>query len=605
MSRESSIAASPARPSPGRGRRLLLLWIVGLVPALAFAAITGQSWEDAFITLRHDVNLCEGNGLTYEAGSRIQGFSSPLSALIGGAAVAVRGCAIDSVSLGIVKAAGIAAYAGGFVFLILALNAGRRRSRGSGERASAPEESGAERPSLRSWARLSLLFPAGLYLLESKAVAFSANGMETGLLLLFTAAALAAIAEDGPPARRDARHDRAREDLRPSNDTRPGTLALGAAWAGMLWSRPDSLVAIGAMGLAVLAFPGGVSRRAQTVRLARSTGVSALLYAPWLVFATLTYGSPVPLTVVARIPTELWLTPDALVSRLARVPRVLGGVFLPPYAEFGDWSLFEPISLALAALACTAWLWPHVGLLGRRAGLVAACGTLYLALLPATAPWYFPATMLAMLPALGGVIGGIGGIGGIAGMAGIGRRGAAAGWTRPSWARWAAWVACGACLCVLAWLAIDTAGLARTTERVVESGNRREIGLWLAAHARRDETVFLECPGIIGAYSGMRVRDYPGLVSPAVVAARRRVGDNMAAVAVDVAADWLVLRPHEADDLKLASPDWLDDRYALRRVFDVGDDMRRRAPRHPEALWDTAFLVFQRRHPEGADQGTR
>ena len=57
--------------------------------------------------------------------------------------------------------------------------------------------------------------------------------------------------------------------------------------------------------------------------------------------------------------------------------------------------------------------------------------------------------------------------------------------------------------------------------RSLESYSFREAGEWLRDHAARDESVFLEPIGLIGYLSKLYVHDYIGLVSPAVVVARK------------------------------------------------------------------------------------
>ena len=66
-------------------------------------------WEDAYITLRHAVHLCGGDGLTYESGQRIQGFSSPLAALLMAATAAVTGCGPDAPALWLFRLLGLGA----------------------------------------------------------------------------------------------------------------------------------------------------------------------------------------------------------------------------------------------------------------------------------------------------------------------------------------------------------------------------------------------------------------------------------------------------------------------------------------------------------------
>ena len=109
----------------------------------------------------------------------------------------------DQVALWLFRIASSAALGGALVLLFLALkNLGLRR--------------------------VSLWLTLGLIALDSKMVDFSINGMEIALLILFCGVlAIHGLLVVGP-----------RQMLR-----------LGAGWAGMMWTRPDSCVYIAALGL--------------------------------------------------------------------------------------------------------------------------------------------------------------------------------------------------------------------------------------------------------------------------------------------------------------------------------------------------------------------
>jgi hypothetical protein len=132
-------------------------------------------------------------------------------------------------------------------------------------------------------------------------------------------------------------------------------------------------------------------------------------------------------------------------------------------------------------------------------------------------------------------------------------------------------------------------------QSVSDDGNRRQLGRWLGANAAPTDRVYLECPGYIGYYSGLEMLDYPGLVSPAVVSARRRLGDDFVAVGATLAPEWMVLRTEEVALFRGRSPGWLESLYSLERTFDVSDELQRAAPDQPGILYDGTFHVFRRR----------
>jgi len=86
----------------------------------------------------------------------------------------------------------------------------------------------------------------------------------------------------------------------------------------------------------------------------------------------------------------------------------------------------------------------------------------------------------------------------------------------------------------------------RVQQRIVEGQTRRPLGEWLQAHMGVNETVFLEPIGYIGYYSQRHVLDWPGLVSPSVVRARRETGGDIWRTIAALQPDWLVFRPREA-----------------------------------------------------------
>jgi hypothetical protein len=191
--------------------------------------------------------------------------------------------------------------------------------------------------------------------------------------------------------------------------------------------------------------------------------------------------------------------------------------------------------------------------------------------LPDHYPWYLPAVVLATLPAQAAVFDL---------MTSRRPRLAVLGWLP---------------VIIIAILAIDYSLQARVSEQVVER-QRREIGLWLAQEAAPEDRVFLECVGRIGFYAQRKMLDWPGLVAPEVIEARRRVGDNMALVGEALEPEWLVLRPREVNHFDEVTPRFLSDRYTVVRTFDVTSQLQARAHRNPELLlYDAVFFVMRHR----------
>lgn len=517
----------------GRLTRLsvAVLVVVAFVLPLAYAWVTSQAWEDFYISFRHSVNLAEGRGLTYQEGQTIQGFSSPLATLALAATYRLSGFS-EAGALWIFRVLCAGAYASG-LFLLL------RATMRSGTAA----------------AGLPLILPGLVYVLDLKSLTFTANGMETGLLLFFLAASLGCLA----------------------GDREHSGWALGAAWGGLLWTRPDGLIYVAAMGVALL-----LPREDRSLRLRsllRATAVAAAIYLPWLLFAWWYYGSAVPQPVVAKATHAGILTGRGLLAAVGRVPEIWGNLYLQPYAEYAGWSLGKITSGVAGLLASSYWLLPGGRTFGRQASVVTFAGIVYLALMPRTFPWYFPIAVAASLPALAAWLSDLGSLARI-----------------PERLRTAAMILpFVALLATMTWLWRDSFWISRVVQEVSEDGNRRQIGLWLRENGEPSDTVYLECPGYIGYFSGLEMLDYPGLVSPPVVSARRILGDDFAEVGILLYPEWMVLRPSEVAYFQRQRPSWLESHYQLVRTFDVSARLEQAAPGRSGILYDSIFHVLRRR----------
>jgi hypothetical protein len=519
-------------------RTALLTGLVALSIALAlsFALYTDQVWEDFLISLRHSANLIEGHGLTYEPGERVQGFSSPLAVLVGAGAGYLAGTDCDALdrAVWLYRAVGIAAHGLALLLLLLAC------TRGSQARGL--------------W---SLAVVGALYCLESKTLAFATNGMETPFFLLFAAGSLWAMAR-GPTA---------------------NALLLGAFWGGLLWTRPDGSVYIALMGLAVLLFPSVEARSARLRGLLIAAGICAAIYLPWLCFSWLYYGTPVPLAVQAKGSVAAGLAELDLATIWAALTRLLLLVYLPPYAEFGGWSTFEVPSAVMCMVAVLYWLVPGGAPLARRASFTAFGGLFYLFLIRPSWPWYLPVVFLFSLPVWHALLESL-------------ERRCSGG--RPV-ARGLALGASAAVLGLFAFLAADYARVAHHTTSINEQGNRRELGSWLRETAEPADRVFLECPGYIGFYSGLKMLDFPGVVSPEVVRFGREGRPLMARAGLELAPEWLVLRPNELQHFERYDAARLHAQYRRVRVFDRRGELLAALPDHPATTYDSTFIVLRRR----------
>lgn len=508
---------------------------VALLPLLA-AAFTGHAWEDFFITLRSSLNLVNGHGLVFNPGERVHTFTSPLGVLLPALALKLTGSQ-EIPALWVYRVMNAAALA------LAAWTVWRRFDSWK----------------LGPWPRWIFF---GLLIADAKLTDFSMNGMETGLLVGFT---LLLWSELEAPT------------LRPSR--------LALATAGLMWTRPDACVLIGALCLPAVVFrdPGQTAPRPWKQWLS-GLAVGALLYLPWFVWAWWYYGSPVPNTIIAKsqvMPSHNWT--DLL---LAPWHTLLGDshlidLFLPTYSFFGNWpSGLYVLSHLLSVVAAFCWLIPRVSAPLRRVSLTIFLGMFYLCAITPF-PWYPPpwAALAYLVFALAGDA-------------------AVRGLTR--WKSMLPLLRVTIALVLVLQVGIWAASLwqMRQQQRLIENSVRRSIGLWLREQSKPGDTVFLEPLGYIGFYSGLKTYDYPGLSSPEVVQAIRRGSRRLTEVIGELKPTWLVLRPFEIADARLPENAALRD-YEWVRTWNVEKEIQA-VPILPGRAWllrDSEFSGFRRRAP--------
>lgn len=536
---------------PWRDGRLLFVLALGL--ALAWALVTDHVWEDYFITFRASRHLAEGLGLVFQEGERLHTFTSPLGVLLPTLCHLVSGRGSELVTLWLFRVLGALAFAG----LVVASVAVVRRSLGT--RAT-------------TGAGVGL---AVLVMLDPKILDYATNGMETPFLLLGFAWTLWVLI------------------ARPERET----WHLGAAWAGLMWCRPDAFIYIGLMALGVWWWRP--RREGETwwrvgAQYLRAGMLTTALYGPWLGWAAWYYGTPIPHTIkakglfgreqgwvemVAGFPVFLW-----------EKPALLAAVFLPPYAPYVDWPrwgfwLAVPVALGGVLL----WLLPRVPWTARVCSFASLGGLFYLAgFVGFAVPWYVPTVTWFGLLAWGLTGAHVLAAGPGRVVRGLVRGGVLAGG-----------LALGATTVMAAYQMY-------WQQRLVEWGNRRVLGEWLATQAETmRDTVFLEPLGYIGYYSGLKMLDYPGLSSPEVVAARRHAGqraypDCWHEIIEGLEPDWLVLRESEAAMVRGNRPDLLLHDYVLARTFDVRESVRAvpALPGRDYLLNDALYFVYRRQRPK-------
>lgn len=546
-----------------RARPETKIGLTVFIVAMFFAVCTGHGWEDYWITFRASKNLATGNGLVFTPGERLHTFTSPLGVLLPAALVWLTGNHSDSLVFWLFRICSAGAFAAGVVLIYRMLKHLQIRP-------------------LACW------FTLGVIALDAKLVDFTINGMETGLLVFFTALAVHGLLIAGP-----------RQVLR-----------AGAGWAGMMWSRPDSCIYIAVLGLGLWLFlcgkNQGQSHWAGLKKLLRFAAVCAVLYLPWFAWSWWYYGTPVPHTITAKGAVMPPMHAGDLAAALICFPgKLCAGydvslpfAFMPVYATIGGWSEgYVSWAQALGLSVAFLWLVPVIRPETRMFSLVFFAGNFYLSeVLKYFPPWYLPMVGLFGYLSLGLFVDQ---------MLGLVARFPQLGWNR-GWFAHLPFILRAGIVSLLAGQMFVLVGSARqlqVQQALIEDGMRVPVGRWLRAHAATPhDSVMLEPLGYIGYYSNLKMLDYPGLASKEVVEARKRLGaarQNQAYL--ELKPDWLVLRPNEVKNGTYVEVEGLAKYYELVQVFDASEKINaiNWLPGRAYLQYDQTFLIYHRK--AGAD----
>ena len=517
----------------------------------AFALYTDHAWEDFYITYRTSKHLATGDGLVFNVGQRLHTFTSPLGVLLPALASLLTGNASDTVALWIFRAMAV----GALGYAATRLYAISRHL---------------------DFPLVASVFLVAWFVTDAKTVDFSINGMETPFMIAFFAYALGAMYTAGP--RR--------------------WLHLGLAWAGMMWTRPDGFITISLLTAGVWLFNDpartGLTRRGWFPVLLKSAGVATVIYLPWFVFAWRYYGTPVPHTITAkallagpRSLLDFWYSILSFPTLINDWHGSIDAMFSPTQAFMGGWP--EPPIIAartVAAVASGLWLVTPLRREVRALSLAFFGYCVYLNYFPP-----FPSAWYISLPAVMALLALAGAWGQVFALTKSLKSIALARTLRAALAALAAAFFVQGC-----WFTMASARELRAQQIQVENGVRRPIGEWLRAHAAPGDTVFMEPLGYIGYFSGLRTYDYPGLSSPEVVDAVRRVGIRFPALIRDLKPTWVVLRPTEISAIHEEDPALLQREYIPVFASDRRKEVAALKIRgYDYVIYDAAFMVFKRR----------
>jgi hypothetical protein len=335
--------------------------------------------------------------------------------------------------------------------------------------------------------------------------------------------------------------------------------------------------------------------------------ITTVLYLPWFLWAWHYFGSPVPHTIIAKAAVRVAapLHAGSLLVNLLKFPfsivlalTSVDATFAPIYSNLGGWhwtGLFYP---TLVAYVCALyWIVPRGRPQARAVSFAFMLSHFYLSeVAPYPAPWYLPTCAIM----------------GIFVFAHAVQHGLdIAASLKDKYPEKVAVVRNGVCIvggaavCASLALFLCSAYELRIQQREIELGNRKEIGLWLRAHAASPkDSVFLEPLGYISFFSQLKMLDIPGLSAPEVVAAEKRLkSTSRARLIPELKPDWLVLRALEVQQIQEANPRLLMEDYTSVKVFDASEHIAayRWLPGRGYLNIDETFIIFKRNSGASTD----
>ena len=425
---------------------------------------THFTYEDAFITFRFARNLANGLGFVYNANERIYGTTTPFFAII----LAVWSKVFPEL---IVFAASLFGLLSGLVSIVLV------------------------------WrlldeiqiSRTESLLAIGVLVLSDKFWIHDMGGMETPLVICAMMASYFMLVRNR------------------------------STWAGisagiLLWIRID-----GVFWLCILVLVAWIIRRKFPLNFILP---AILVYLPWLVFASLYFGSPIPYTISAKLVAYYNTGMPSVLSRILTLVSWLRPLSLP--------------NLSPSLVLCVA----VVTLLFSITGSVAYCRQKWLMVLPVFCleeivrlvvmgetfePRYFMPFFWGIMILFGLGVHTVWGT--------FSRRFH----PKPMLGFSAIAVYIGISL----WFSVQMARLTKDTQVFVYDSSLEQMGLWLEKNTPASSTIFLEPLGYVGFYSRRHMIDEVGLVSPQVVVLKEE-GYSTFALITSLDPDYSVLHCDDA-----------------------------------------------------------
>lgn len=524
-------------------RKFLVLIFVVIV-AIAFAIFTDNRWEDWYITFRASKNLAMGNGLVYTVGQRVHSFTSPIGTLIPAFLSYITKNKNDDYVIWLYRAVNISMLG---ITALLLLRMSKKLD----------------------LTPLSVILVIALLSTNILIIAFSINGMETAFMMFFISAIIYLLFVP----------------------TQYLVFKLGIALAGIMYTRPDGFIYAGSLMAGLLIFRAThTPKKIIIVQYLKAICIGLVVYLPWVFWAWQYYGSPVPHTIIAKAMFHNYSLPY-LVFKFITLPATIlikgytgDAVFMPPLYYIGGWHYVEIGSRILSCLSLLPIFLPFVSASTRVLSLSLYILHFYLIFISGqnAMPWYVSNISIITIVCLALLLNQF-------------HKYLVVKHKSLRSIKLFTSLTIGYSILTL----MLGAWQLRLQQQIIENNHRKQIGIWLKEQAiNSKETVFLECLGYIGFYSGLKMYDYPGLSSPEVVNSNRKLKDkDYAFIINDLKPDWLVLRPDEENFINRSNPAIFRDLYTKAKTFDVREQVSRAHLLFGERwlMSDACFDVFKKK----------
>jgi hypothetical protein len=329
----------------------------------------------------------------------------------------------------------------------------------------------------------------------------------------------------------------------------------------LLWTRID--LAFWVLILIVLA---SFSRLQDAVRIAF---ISAVTYLPWVVFAFLYFGSPIPFTVTAKWVAYNLFNESPYLGQLSVILQ-----YLSPFRADGNLSLW---GTAITFILAVWGLWANRSMPKKGLVLLVIFIGFETARLTLTRTTYFSRYFVPILWAamiLAGV-----GLGAL--------------WERiktPRIDKRLFLFFVFILFMMQIYTGLDFAKRVRDRQIYRQEQSLKAMGLWLKNNAEPNSVVMLEPLGYVGYYSEQIMLDEVGLVTPAVVELKRQriQAENYASI---FKPDYMIV--HCDDTLRIPPISDTGPNYVLAVIFNPMG-FNENTPNDPALPWLSCYEIWER-----------